>query len=294
MTSQTVVDELGALARGALAKAAPSVASVGWRGSGVVLAPGLVLTAARAARRESPRVRLSARDAADGRVAGADVAGDLAVLAVDTGDAPPLEWADAPPAVGDLVFAVAALPDVALRITPGFVSMLGRSFRGPRGRRVTGSIEHTAAVGRGAGGGPLLDASGRLVGLNSVRLEGGLTLATGADADLRERAERLGRGESPAQRTLGIAVLPARVARRLRRTVGLPEREGLLVRDVQSGSPAERAGVQAGDLIVAVGGAPVRGFDDLFGGLDAVADGGALRLGLVRGVEERDVDVALG
>jgi serine protease Do len=288
-----VVDELGGLVRGALEKASPSVASVGWRGSGVVLAPGLVLTAARAARRESPRVRIGSGDAVDGRVAGVDADGDLAVLAAETGDAPPLDWADAPPAVGDLVFAVAALPDGSLRITPGFVSALGRSFRGPRGRRVTGSIEHTAAVGRGAGGGPLLDAAGRLVGLNSVRLDGGLTLAVAADAELRARADRLGQGESPTPRTLGVAVLPGRVARRLRRTVGLPEREGLLVRDVQAGSPAELAGVQAGDLIVAVGGAPVRGFDDLFGGLDAAGPGDIVRLGLVRGVEERDVDVAL-
>jgi S1-C subfamily serine protease len=292
MTGSNLLEEVGGLARGALERVTPSLASVGWRGTGTVIAPGLVLTAARAARREAPRVRVAGGEPVEGRAVAVDADAGLAVLAAETGAAPALEWAPDAPAVGDLVFAVAALPDGTSRITIGFVSTVGRTFRGPRGRRITGSIEHTAAMGRGAAGGPLLDAEGRLVGLNGVRLDGGLALAVAADADLRARIDRLAQGESPERRTLGVAVLPARVARHLRRTVGLPERDGLLVRDVQGGSPAERAGVLRGDLIATVAGAPVRGVDDLFEAIDA-AGGGSMRLGLVRGVEERDVDVPL-
>ena len=91
------------------------------------------------------------------------------------------------------------------RVTFGSCPRLGRSFRGPRGRRITGSIEHTAPVGPRFLGGPLLDAEGRLVGLTSVRLDGGLALAVAADSSLRERAQSLAAGESPSRRSLGWA-----------------------------------------------------------------------------------------
>src|ERR671930_225984 len=102
------------------------------------------------------------------------------------------------------------------------ISSSGRSFRGPRGRRIEGAIEHTAPLPRGSSGGPLVDAEGRLLGLNAVRLEGGLILAVPATAALRERASRLLRGEAPTPHRLGVAVAPPRVARRLRHAVGLP------------------------------------------------------------------------
>ena len=127
-----------------------------------------------------------------------------------------------------------------LRATPGFVSSGGRSFRGPRGRRIAGAIEHTAPLPRGSSGGPLVDAEGGCSGLNAVRLDGGLILAVPADARLRERVRgaRARRGAAPPR--LGVAVAPPRVARRLRRAVGLPERDGVLVRAVEDGSPAAR------------------------------------------------------
>jgi S1-C subfamily serine protease len=82
------------------------------------------------------------------------------------------------------------------------------------------------------------------------------------------------------------------VARRLRSAVGLPERDGLLVRAVEDGSPAEAAGLEPGDLIVAVGGRPVDGVEALYTALDSVAAaGGELELTLVRGTDERSVTV---
>ena len=75
--------------------------------------------------------------------------------------------------------------------------------------------------------------SGRLLGINSVRVDGGLILAIAADAALRQRVDALGRGEPPQRARLGVAIAPPRVARRLRRAVGLPERDGVLVRGVE-------------------------------------------------------------
>ena len=179
-----------------------------------------------------------------------------------------------------------------LRATFGTVSSAGRSFPGPRGRRIGGSIEHTAPLPRGSSGSPLVDLEGRLLGLNTVRMDGGLILALPADATLAQRVERLAAGEVGQRPRLGVALAPPRAARRLRSAVGLPERDGLLVRGVVPDSPAARAGIQRGDLLTAAGGAPLRVFDDLFDALEATS--GALALGVVRGSDEHEVSVEFG
>jgi serine protease Do len=229
-----------------------------------------------------------------GRVQGADVDGDLAVISVDTAGVTPVTWADpsTPVTIGAAVLALAS-PGGRQRVTVGLVSAVGRAFRGPRGRRIAGSIEHTAPLGRGSSGGPIVNRSGQLVGLNTHRLGDGFYLALPADAELRGRIEALARGEAPRRARLGVGIAPAGVARRLRRAVGLPERDGLLVRVVEQGSPADRAGVQAGDLIVAVDGRPVTEADQLYQALDGLT-GERLALGIVRGVEERTLTVSFG
>ena len=172
-------------------------------------------------------------------------------MSVDTGDAPPIAWEPGEaPGLGTPVVALANPGGRGLRTTLGFVTSEGRSFRGPRGRRIAGAIEHTAPLPRGSSGGPLVDADGRLLGLNALRLEGGLILAVPATASVKERVQRLARGEAAAAPRLGVAVAPPRAARRMRRAVGLPERAGLLVRAVEDGSPAAAAGIEAGDLLV--------------------------------------------
>jgi serine protease Do len=92
---------------------------------------------------------------------------------------------------------------------------------------------------------------------------------------------------------LGIAVAPAQLARRLRRAVGLPDADGLLVREVEDDSPASRAGLTHGDLITSADGRSIRGIDDLFDLLDA-ATNAEIELSVIRGAEQRTVTVALG
>jgi S1-C subfamily serine protease len=266
------------------------------RGSGIVLAEGRVATNAHNLRGEEVTVVFADGRSETGRVEGVDVDADLAVVAVDTGDARPLPWADGEDGsirLGTAVFALAN-PGGRRRVTVGFVSAVNRAFRGPRGRRITGSVEHTAPLGRGSSGGPVVSADGRLLGINTNRLGDGFYLAIPADAELRGRLDALARGESPARPRLGVGVAPARVARRLRSAVGLPERDGLLVRAVEEGGPAERAGVRVGDLIVTAGGREVRDADELHDVLDGLGEEGTLQLALVRGTEELTVIVAFG
>jgi serine protease Do len=288
----------------------PSVVGLGrgWgRGSGVVYEPGRVLTCAHVLRGDEVAVTFrgagggrggaaagSGTRTEHGRVAGVDADLDLAVVAVDTGDAPAVVWEPAVAAAVSLGAPVLALADPSgrgLRTTFGLVSATDRSFRGPGGRRIGGSIEHTAPLPRGSSGGPLVDVEGRLLGLNAVRRDGGLILAVPADEAVRARVDALARGETRGRPRLGVAIAPPRHARRLRSAVGLPEREGLLVCGVVGGSPAERAGLRRGDLLVSAGGRALTAVDDLFDALDAA--GAELALGIVRGSDERELRVAL-
>lgn len=262
--------------------------------TGVVVGAGRVLTNAHNVGQRETTVTFADGRSATGQVAAADVDGDIAVLTVDTGDAPAVAWADEATGLGTLVVALANPGGRGLRATLGFVSATDRSFRGPRGRRITGSIEHSAPLAHGSSGGPLLDREGRLVGLNTNRLRGGFYLALPADAELRARADALGRGEAPQRLRLGLALAPAHVARRLRDAVGLPDREGLLVRGVEEGSPAERAGLRRGDLVVAAAGQPVASADALSAVLEGLDASGSLELTVVRGADEVAVTVALG
>jgi len=291
----SVLGEISSSVASVTERVGPSVVGLGrgWgRGSGVVVGDGLVLTNAHNLRDDEVTVTFADGRREAGSVAGADVDADVAVIAVDTGDAPAVEWADAAaPAIGAAVFALADPGGRGLRATLGFVASVGRSFRGPRGRRIRGTIEHSAPLPRGSSGGPLVDADGKLIGINAVRMDGGLILALPADDALRRRVDALGRGDTPRRAHLGIAIAPPHVARRLRRSVGLPEVDGLLVRGVEGGSPASAAGIERGDLIVAVDGNPVKRLDDIHAALDTEAD--QLELTVVRGAEERQVTVAL-
>jgi serine protease Do len=279
---------------GAAASVGPSVVGLGrgWgHGSGVVIAEGSVLTSAHNIRRDEVTVSFADGRREAGTVAGVDPDLDLAVLNVDTGDTPAVRWEPGDePAIGAPVVALANPGGRGLRATLGFVSSGGRSFRGPRGRRIRGAIEHTAPLPRGSSGGPLVDPDGSLLGINSLRMDGGLILAVPAGAAVKERILLLARGEAAAPHRLGVAIAPPRVARRLRSAVGLPERDGLLVRAVEDGGAGAEAGIEPGDLIVAAAGTPTENVESLYTALDSVpAAGGELELTLVRGTDERTV-----
>jgi serine protease Do len=290
----TILDEVGVSIRELAEGAGTSVVGIGQRwgaGSGVVVGEGRILTNAHNVRGDQVTVTFADGRTAEGSVAARDIDGDLAVINVDTSGVPALPWASAVPAeIGMPVFALANPGGRGLRVTFGFVSGIERTFRGPRGRRITGSLEHTAPLLPGSSGGPVLNARGELLGINTNRLGEGFYLAIPADETLRARADALARGESAASPQLGVAIAPGHVARRLRRAVGLPDSDGLLIREVMQDSPAARADLAQGDLIVAAAGQPVRTPDDLFDALQA-ARGGTIELTIVRGTDERVIQV---
>jgi len=283
--------EASELIAAAAVAAGPAVVGLGpgWRGgSGVVVADGRVLTAAHNLRGDRTGVVFADGRRERAQILGADRELDLAVVSVDTGGVGPLVTATEAGGIGSPVIALARPGGRALRVTHGFVSTDVREVRGPRGRRIPG-IEHTASLPRGSSGGALLDADQRLIGINVIRLDGGLIVAVDIVA-LADEIERLGRGEAPTRRRLGVAVAPPHVARRLRRSVGLPDATGILVRAVEEDSPAARAGLERGDLLTELGGKPLERVDHLYSALDG---GGtdALEFTVLRGTEERAVRI---
>lgn len=289
-----ITSALRDLATGAADAAAPAVVRIGrhgGRGCGVVVAPDRVLTNAHNLRDRTTQVTFADGRVAQGEVTAVDSDGDLAVLAVDTADAAGIGWAEELPGLGSVVFAVSRARDSGVRLTFGMVSGIERAFRGPRGRQVTGSLEHTAPLARGSSGSVLVDETGALVGLNTARLGEGFYLALPADTDLRQRVDGLIAGESPRRLVLGVGLAPSEVAAKLRASVGLPERDGLLVRAVEDASAAARAGVQVGDLLTSAGGVDLSTVDDLHRALDAARASGTLSLHIVRGSDELDVTV---
>lgn len=290
-----VLEEIQTLIGGTAERHGHSVVGLGrgWSvGSGTIVGKDKVLTNAHNLRREELTLTFADGTRETGTVASVDADLDLAVIDVPTNGRPPLEWAEgSEPAIGSAVLALGNPGGRGLRVTLGFVSSGPRSFRGPRGRRVPGAIEHTAALPRGSSGGPLLDSDGRLLGINTIRVDGNLILALPVAA-LRDRIDALARGEAKSTPRLGVAVAPPRVARRMRRAVGLPERDGLLVRGVQDASPAAAAGIERGDLIAASGEREIASVDALYAVLDAVAEDGKLPLTVVRGTDERELEVS--
>ena len=290
-TTDSPLSGLSAATKTAAAEAGPSTVAIGRhaRGSGVVVAPDRVLTNAHNLRDRTTLVTFADGRAVQGRVVGTDPDHDLVVLEVETAGAPALAWSEQALDVGDVSFAVARSLH-GLRVTFGLVSAVGRSFRGPRGRRVNGAVEHSAPLARGSSGGPLVDEQGHLVGINTHRLGEGFYLAQPVDEDLRRRVDQLVAGTHLGGRRLGVAIVAADESARLRRRVGLPPQDGLLVRGVVDGSPAAAAGIDGGDLITAVAGRPVADVDDLWDALDDAGDEAEVEL--LRGTDTRTVTVS--
>lgn len=281
----------------------PAVLGVGHRGragSGTVVAVGTVVTTAHNVPHHPGApvaIRFADGRRGEGAVSAASEDLDLAVVAVDTGDIAPLAWGavDAV-AVGRDVIAAAA-PDGVVRLTAGTVATVASRLRTRSGSPVDGVLEHTAPLVRGASGGPVLNADGGVIGIDTNRLEGGLYQAVLTDAAVQAVIDQLARGEVPARPRLGVSVAHRRHAEHLRDAVGLPPLDGVLITGVEDDGPAAAAGLSRGDVITALDGTALRRPDDLLLALRRAGTGPAapsVALTVVRGAEDpRSVTVDL-
>ncbi len=264
-------------------------------GSGVVITPdGFVLTSAHV-------VDGAGRGVAsfvDGRelaveVVGTDPLSDLAVLRIDSNGLTAAELGDAESLqVGQLVVAIGNPNGFAGSVTAGVVSALGRSLptrSGSATRIVENVIQTDAALNPGNSGGALADGSGRVVGINTAVAGVGLGLAVPINETTRRIVGALMTEGRVRRAYIGIAGGPRPLPPRLSAALG--RRTGIEVVEVVQGSPADRAGLRAEDLIVEVDGQAVAGVDDLQRLMAGELIGHDVTLRVLRRGGELDVDV---
>ncbi len=232
-------------------------------GSGVVFTgDGFLLTNAHVVGRSSGgTASFSDGTSAPFRVVGADPLSDLAVLRANGPTPEPAELGEADQlVVGQLVVAVGNPLGLAGSVTAGVVSALGRSLPA-RGRVIEDVIQTDAALNPGNSGGALADAEARVVGINTAVAGVGLGMAVPVNDTTRRIISALMRDGRVRRAYLGLAMMPGPVPANWRERLG--RTTGLLVAQVVSGGPADRAGLRQGDLLLTVAGKPVAVSQDL-------------------------------
>lgn len=277
----------------------PAVVTVleqGGLGSGVVIdgSQGLILTNAHVVAGSGGRVAIKLQSARTipGRVLGLDRVADIAVVKVNVNNLPTAPLGDSDKlAVGQRAIAIGNPLGLEQTVTTGVVSALNRKVRPGD----SGFIQTDAAINPGNSGGPLLDSSGRVIGINTavLRAEGaeglGLAVPINVARDIARQLITTGRVRRAA---LGVGVIP--LTPEIASRFNLPAQSGLIVGNVQRGGPAAGAGLRSEDIITRVDGKPLTDFDDLQATLRAKKPGESITLTLVRGGRTGTVRVTLG
>jgi S1-C subfamily serine protease len=240
-------------------------------GSGFVFTPdGLVLTNSHVVHNAS-KIALSLPDGRGfpAHLIGEDPATDIAVVQIDAGtEALGLTVAALGDSqklrVGQLAIAIGNPYGFQYTVTAGVVSALGRSLRSYSGRMIDDVIQTDASLNPGNSGGPLVSSDGQVIGVNTATIMGaqGLCFAIGINTAKFVASRLLTQGRI-RRAYIGVEAQTAPLHRRIVRFYDLPKETGVIVLAITDGSPAQKAGLREGDVIVALGGQPVAGVDDL-------------------------------
>ena len=266
--------------------------------SGVHWRPGVVVTANHTVRKdEEITVTLGAGETVAATLAGRDAGTDLAVLRLAgaaAASAPTADVAGAEAlAVGRLVLAVGRPGDGGATASLGIISALGPEWRTWHGGRIDRFVRLDLAIYDGFSGGPLVDAAGRVLGVNTSGLARGAAIAVPAATVERVAGQLLEKGRV-ARGYLGLGMQPARLPDALRQSLGLPGEGALLVVSVESGGPADRGGILLGDVLVALDGTYVQEPGDVLALLGPERVGSTMTARLVRGGVEVTRTITVG
>jgi len=271
----------------------PSVVNVnaGRRGgSGIVWSSdGLIVTASHVVGHSTaPTVALSDGKELEAKVVGRDPYTDIALLKVDASGLAPVKLGSADSIrVGQFILALANATGKRPSATSGIITGHRRSMRGFWGVMIEDAVVSDAKLNPGYSGGPLVDASGNLLGMN-VAYFAGRGIAVSADS-LKETVEKISRDGRVKKGLLGVVVEPVELPGELARSPEVGQDEGLLVRSVEMGSPAKSAGVALGDIILRLGDAQATDEYELHKALSGDVVGKTLALRILRA--EKGVDL---
>jgi S1-C subfamily serine protease len=261
--------------------------AVGGTGSGVIVAPdGLVLTNSHVVG-GAARVAVATVDGRSftARVVGDDPDTDLALVRIDAPVTLPAAALGNSKLLkrGQLVIAIGNPLGFESTVTTGVVSALGRSLRARSGRLIDDVIQTDAALNPGNSGGPLVSSHGEVVGINTAVILGaqGICFAVAANTASFVLGE-LVRHARVRRAYIGIAAQQIAIPRRLRHAAELSQESAVLAASVETGSPAERAGVKSRDIILGLDGAPITGGDDLIRALAGEKIGRTVELDILR------------
>jgi S1-C subfamily serine protease len=236
-------------------------------GSGFVFTPdGLILTNSHVVH-DATRIEITLSDGrrVPAHTVGDDPATDLAVIRIDAGGLQAVELGDSQQLrPGQMAIAIGNPYGFQSTVTAGVISALGRSLRSYSGRLIEDVIQTDAALNPGNSGGPLVDSRGQVIGVNTATIlpAQGLCFAIGINT-AKFVASRLLRDGRIRRSWIGVSAQTVPIHRRVVRFYGLAQETGVVVVGVEERSPARRAGLREGDVIVALDDKPVAGVDDL-------------------------------
>lgn len=264
--------------------------------TGIHWQDGVVVTTDGTVRRDSDiTVTLPDGRKLPATLAGRDRRTDLAVLRVDAGSLPTARLGDpASLKPGHLVLALARLGEGGPRVSFGAVSAIGGRWRCWKGGELDRLLQSNLTLYPGFGGGPLVDATGQIQGINSGGLSRAFATTIPVETVNRTVRQLLERGYV-ARGWLGAAMQPVRFNPAAQHRLGVESDSGLVILSVEPDGPAASAGLLVGDVIVKLGGRPIEHVEDLVDALGA-ADvvGRTFKLDLVRGGELTQADVLIG
>jgi S1-C subfamily serine protease len=268
-----------------------SVSSDGRNGTGIVWDDeGHIVTAYHVVQGlEEVEVGSDSGETFTAKVVGHDKSSDLALLKIE-GKLTPIAKGDSESLrVGQFVLALANPYATKASATSGIITGVKRNIGGWWGVGIDDAIVTDARVNPGYSGGPLVDASGRMVGLDIAYVSSrGIAVPI---QKVSATVERLASGKSVGRAYLGIVTNPIPIPEDVAKTAGIGQESGLLVLSVETGSPAKTAGLAFGDVLVGLEDKPVTGFRDLTRLLTEEKVGKALKLKVLRGgrIEELSV-----
>jgi len=262
--------------------------------SGIHWRPGIIVAAHHTIQRdEDITVTIADGTSLAATLVGRDPTTDLAVLRVDGITAPVARLADASGVrVGALGLALGR-PGPAITASLGVISAVGGEWRTWHGGMIDRFVRLDISIYDGFSGGPLVDAAGRVLGLDTSGLSRGAALAIPASTVNRVADQLLTTGRI-ARGYLGLGMQPVRLPGGLVERLRLPNDIGLMVVSAEAGGPADRAGVLIGDILVAVGDTPVADPAELLAMLGPDQIGKAISVRLVRGGEPTSVSITIG